>query len=257
MSDSASVNESGQQPVVQMKEISKAFGHVQALDRVDFEVYPGEVVALVGDNGAGKSTLIKILCGVYSKDTGQIVMDDQVVDIGEPSVAQELGIATVFQELQLVDNRDVASNIYLGREPMRWIFINYKKMHDDAQGVLHELGIDMPSTKVLAAHLSGGQRQAVAIARALVRGGRVMLLDEPTASLGVEQTAEVYRLLEDLRQRDIGVVFITHNLLHVFDVADRIIVLRHGQRVGTRTKDESSLEEIVGLITGAIRGTVH
>ena len=256
MSVSMRVNESSQRPVVEMRAISKAFGHVQALDRVNFEVYPGEIVALVGDNGAGKSTLVKILCGVYREDVGEILIDGEVVEIDEPSVAQSLGIATVFQELELVDNRDVAANIYLGIEPMRGFFIDFKKMHVDAKAVLSTLHIEMPSTELPVALLSGGQRQAVAIARALVRGGRVLLLDEPTASLGVEQTGEVNRLVENLKQQGLGVVFISHNLAHVCDVADRVIVLRHGRRVGTRTVQESSPDEILRLITGVTRGEV-
>jgi ABC-type sugar transport system ATPase subunit len=238
-----------------MRGISKAFGHVQALDKVDFEVYPGEVVALVGDNGAGKSTLVKILSGVYRADSGAVYVDGTRVQIQSPADATRAGIATVYQDLNLVPNRDVASNIYLGLEPRRWIILlNRTKMRSDAEIVMGTLGIKLPSVKVDVSDLSGGQRQAVAIGRALARGGRFIVMDEPTAALGVEQTQMVNALTADLRAQGHSVVFITHNLAHVFDIADRIVVLRHGKRVGSLDRLETTREEIVGLITGAIRG---
>lgn len=245
-------------PILEVKGLSKAFGHVQALDKVDFELYPSEVVALIGDNGAGKSTLVKILSGVYHKDTGQIYVNGEPVDVHTPTDAQyKLGISTVYQDLALVDVRDVACNIYLGVEPV-WlkIFINFPKLYADARKVLDMLRIDLPSVKVNVGELSGGQRQAVALARALARGRRIFLLDEPTAALGVEQQAKVTHLISDLKQQGKTVMVISHNLEHVFTVADRLIVLRRGQRVGTRNKTETTKEEIVGLITGAIQGDV-
>ncbi len=250
-------NTAGPQPALEMRGISKAFGHVQALDNVDFEVHAGELLALVGDNGAGKSTLVKILSGVYRADRGDIYVDGARVQIECPSDATKAGIATVYQDLNLVPNRDVASNIYLGLEPTRgMILLNRAKMFADAEAVLGTLGIKLPSVKVDVADLSGGQRQAVAIGRALARGGRFILMDEPTASLGVEQTQLVNELTVDLRAQGHSVVFITHNLAHVFDIADRIVVLRHGRRVGVRARGETTREEIVCLITGAIRGDV-
>lgn len=257
MSLSENRNTAGRQPVLEMRGISKAFGHVQALDRVDFELHTSEVVALVGDNGAGKSTLVKILSGVYRADSGEVYVDGARVQIQSPGDAMKVGIATVYQDLNLVPNRDVASNIYLGLEPRRWIIlVDRTKMFAEAETVMGTLGIKLPSVKVAVADLSGGQRQAVAIGRALARGGRFILMDEPTASLGVEQTQLVNDLIADLRAQLHSVVFITHNLAHVFDIADRIVVLRHGKRVGSRARAETSREEIVGLITGAIRGTV-
>ena len=243
-------------PILEARAISKAFGHVQALNRVDFELYPAEVVALIGDNGAGKSTLVKILSGVYQKDSGQMMIDGQPVEFHSPVDAQRLaGISTVYQDLALVDVRDVASNIYLNIEPTWFgIFINFKKLYSDAEEVLSRLRIDLPSLKVNVGELSGGQRQAVAIARALARGQRFFLLDEPTAALGVEQQGKVNQLIHDLKQHGSTVVVISHNLEHVFEVADRLIVLRRGRRVGTRRKSETTKEEIVGLITGAIKG---
>lgn len=243
-------------PILEAKGISKAFGHVQALTGVDFELYPEEVVALLGDNGAGKSTLIKILSGVYRKDAGEIYVDGHHVTIHGPLDAQHLlGISTVYQDLALVDVRDVASNIYLNVEPTFFgIFIDFRKLYEDAHKVLNQLRIDLPSVRVNVGELSGGQRQAVAIARALARGQRIFLLDEPTAALGVEQQAKVNQLILNLKEQAKTVVVISHNLEHVFTVADRLIVLRHGRRVGTRIRSETTKEEIVGLITGAIRG---
>jgi D-xylose transport system ATP-binding protein len=228
------------QPILEAKGISKAFGHVQALDNVDFELYSSEVVALIGDNGAGKSTLIKILSGIYRKDAGEIFVDGQPVTIHGALDAQKLlGISTVYQDLALVDVRDVASNIYLNIEPTRFgIFIDFRKLYEDANRVLRQLLIDLPSVKVNVGELSGGQRQAVAIA------------------LGVEQQAKVNELILNLKEQDKTVVAISHNLEHVFTVADRLIVLRRGKRVGTRLRAKTTKEEIVGLITGAIRGDI-
>jgi ABC-type sugar transport system ATPase subunit len=249
--------EPDRRPILEMKGISKAFGHVQALYKVDFELYPAEVVGLVGDNGAGKSTLIKILSGVYQKDEGEIYINGQRVEINSPTDADRYGISTVYQDLALVDVRDVGSNIYLGREPRRLgILINFPKMYADARAVLNVLRINMPSVKVNVGELSGGQRQAVAIARSLARGRNIFLMDEPTAALGVEQRRKVQDLIADLRAQGKTVVVISHDLEHVFEIADRVIVLRLGQRVGTRARNETTKEEIVGLITGAIRGDV-
>lgn len=237
-------------PLVQMRGICKAFGHVQALDNVDFTLYPGEVVGLVGDNGAGKSTLIKILSGVYSADAGEIFVNGEKVDIRDPLDAQALGIATVYQDLLLVDCRDVASNIYLGREPMRGIIIDRRKMWADAERILATLRMRMPSVRVMVEELSGGQKQAVAIARSLSRGERIFLMDEPTAALGVVEAEKVMSLIGDLKQRGAGIVVIAHNLTHVFDVADRICVLRHGRVVQDCLKKDTTREEVVSHIVG-------
>jgi ABC-type sugar transport system ATPase subunit len=245
-------------PILEIKGVSKAFGHVQALDQVDLELFAGEILALVGDNGAGKSTLIKILAGVYRPDSCQITIDGQCVDIRDPSDAQGFGIATVYQDLALVDTRNVAANVYLGCEPTKAGFlIDYRKMQLDAEAVLSTLRIDIPSILVNVGELSGGQRQAVAIARALARGRRIFILDEPTAALGVEQSAKVTSLIEDLKTKGMAILMVSHNLEHVFQIADRLIILRHGKRVGSRLKEETSREEIVGLITGAIHGDVN
>jgi len=238
-------------PLVRMRGISKAFGHVQALDNVDFTLYPGEVLGLVGDNGAGKSTLIKILSGVYSADAGEIFINGEKVDIRDPLDAQALGIATVYQDLQLVDCRDVASNVYLGREPMRGIIINRRKMWADAEAILATLRMRMPSVRVMVGELSGGQKQAVAIARSLSRGERIFLMDEPTAALGVAETEKVMQLIGEIKTEGAGIVVIAHNLTHIFGVADRICVLRHGRVVQECMKKDTTREDIVSHIVGA------
>lgn len=247
---------SDRQPILQAKSISKAFGHVQALDNVDFELYEAEVVALIGDNGAGKSTLVKILSGIYHKDTGQIFFEGQPVEIRGPRDAERLaGISTVYQDLALVDVRDVGSNIFLNMEPTNLgFFINFRKLYADAKRVIDQLHIDMPSVRVNVEELSGGQRQGVAISRALARGRRIFIMDEPTAALGVEQQHKVNELIANLKREGKTVLVISHNLEHVFTVADRLIVLRRGKRVGTRIKTQTTKEEVVGLITGAITG---
>lgn len=240
-------------PILELRGISKAFGHVQALRSVTFALDPSEVVALVGDNGAGKSTLIKILAGVHRADEGEVILDGRRVEIKTPSEAVADGIATVYQDLALVDTLDVAKNIYLGGVPKRLGFlIDYPKLYADAVGVLRSLAITLPSVRAKVADLSGGQRQAVAIARALAREARVILLDEPTAALGVEQQSKVNDLIANLRAQGKTVVVISHNLEHVFSVADRLLVLRHGRCVADRRVQETSREEAVGLITGAI-----
>jgi ABC-type sugar transport system ATPase subunit len=246
------------QPILEAKGISKAFGHVQALNGIDFELYPSEVVALIGDNGAGKSTLVKILSGIYHKDAGQIYFEGKPVEIRGPRDAERIaGISTVYQDLALVDVRDVGSNIYLNMEPTRLgIFINFKKLYADAAKVIDILHIDMPSVKINVGELSGGQRQGVAISRALARGQRIFIMDEPTAALGVEQQHKVNELIANLKAEGKTVLVISHNLEHVFTVADRLVVLRRGKVVGKRLKSETTKEEIVGLITAAIKGDV-
>ena len=246
-------NNLNRKPIVELKSISKIFGHVQALDKVDLDLYPSEVLAIVGDNGAGKSTLLKVLSGAYVKDEGQIFIDGQDVEIESVSDAQKYGISTVYQDLALVDVRDVASNIFLGREPLRMgLFVDMGKMINGSREVLDNLKIEIPSMHVNVGELSGGQRQSVAIARALARGGRIFLLDEPTAAMGVEQCAQINELIRNLKVKNNSVLVITHNLEHIFEIADRIIIMRRGQRVATRTKIETTKEEIVGLITGAL-----
>jgi D-xylose transport system ATP-binding protein len=242
-------------PVLEVKGVSKLYGQVRALSDVSFELCPGEVVALLGDNGAGKSTLVKVLSGVLSPDEGDLLMDGELLSIRTPMDALRHGIGTVYQDLALVDTLDVARNIYLGHIPRRFGFmVDFGRMYADARKVLARLRVTLPSVKTRVGDLSGGQRQAVAIARTLAQEARVFLMDEPTAALGVAQSEKVNELITDLKDQGKTVLLISHNLEHVFSVADRIIVLRHGRRVGIREREQTSREEIVGLITGAVAG---
>jgi D-xylose transport system ATP-binding protein len=204
---------------------------------------------------AGKSTLVKILSGVYQPDSGQFLKDGERLDLNDPTAALNAGIATVYQDLAVVDTMDVARNVYLGRVPRRFGFlVDFPRMYRDARQVLKALRIDLPSVQTRVGELSGGQRQAVAIARALAVDASLFLMDEPTAALGVVQTEKVNELVADLKSAGKTVVINTHNLDHVFQIADRIVVLRRGLRLGVRRANETTREEIVGLITGAIVG---
>ncbi len=243
----------GATPLLEARDISKTFLHVQALAEVGFRVYPGETVALVGDNGAGKSTLMKILCGAYQADQGSVLIDGHEVAFRSPRDAMAHGIAVVYQDLALVDHRDVATNVFLGREPTRGPTVDKPRMDREARRVLDTLKIKIPSVHTLVGLLSGGQRQAVAIARAVDQGGRLIFMDEPTAALGVREQAKVLRLIEDLRAHGTAVVVVSHNLQHVFSIADRIVVMRGGRNAGDRRKAETTPEEIVRLIVGADR----
>jgi ABC-type sugar transport system ATPase subunit len=244
---------SSQTPVtyLQAHGLSKNFGHVRALRDVSLEVNDNEILAIVGDNGAGKSTLTKILSGVHQPDQGEIQINGQPVRISNPRKAQELGIATVFQNLALVDCRDVAANLYLGREPTRWRFlVDRRKMLDDSRQVISRLRVTIPSVTAEAGQLSGGQRQSIAIGRAASQNARVIIMDEPTAALGVKESRKVLDLILQLKASGTTVVVISHNMRHVFSVADRIMVLRHGQLVGIRRKQETTPDEIVKMIVG-------
>lgn len=245
-------------PLLELRGISKRFGAVQALKDVAFDVYAKEVVALVGDNGAGKSTLIKLISGIYPPDEGEILWEGRPVSIKTPHDSTSLGIATVYQDLALCDNLDVVANLYLGREkaspggPLG--VMDEVAMEQRAVEVLRRLSVKIPNVRIPIASLSGGQRQSVAVARSVMGDNRVVFLDEPTAALGVAQTKEVLELVKRLRDEDRGVVIISHNLADVFEVADRICVLRLGGRVGTYAASEVSREQLVGLMTGALRG---
>jgi len=240
-----------QQPVLELRGISKRFGAVQALSAVDFEVREGEVVGLVGDNGAGKSTLIKVIAGVGPNDDGVIRFEGREVTIGRPLDAQALGIATVYQDLALCDNLDVVANLFLGREDLRGGLLDEVVMERRAGELLRSLAAKIPSVRIPVASLSGGQRQTVAISRSLVGDPKVVILDEPTAALGVAQTAQVLELIERLKDRGHAVILITHNLADASAVCDRIVVLRLGRNAGDFRIGEVSQEDVVAAITGA------
>lgn len=239
-------------PIFAMKGITKYFGYVQALDNVDFDLYPNEVIALVGDNGAGKSTLMKIASGSQAPDSGEIFLRGEKVTLQGPRDAANRGIAMLYQDLALVDCRDVASNLFLGREPTTFGgMVDIKKMLKGSELMLRGLKMKISSPKTLVQYLSGGQRQGVAIGRAVSQGASILILDEPTAALGVEESSRVLTLIEELKAIGCSVIIISHNLLHVFSIADRIFVLRGGRGAGTWVKSETNADEIVSAITGA------
>jgi D-xylose transport system ATP-binding protein len=248
-------------PVLALHGVSKRFGAVQALEGVDLEVHAGEVVGLVGDNGAGKSTLVKIISGIYSPDEGEVYADGAPVAIRGPADATQLGIATVYQDLALADNLDVVANLFLGSEELShgpgratWQ-LDETGMEHRSHELLEQFAVTIPNVRSEVATLSGGQRQQVAVARSLLGEPKIVLLDEPTAALGVAQTAQVLALIKRLRERGLGVMVISHNLADVFEVADRIVVLRLGRLAGTFDVDEATQDEVVAAITGARLGT--
>ncbi len=243
-------------PVLALRGISKRFGAVQALTDVDLEVHAGEVVALVGDNGAGKSTLVKTIAGVSPADEGVFEWQGRSVEVNRPHDAQELGIATVYQDLALCDNLDVVGNLFLGREILRAGVLDEIEMERRARELLDTLSIRIPSVRIPIASLSGGQRQTVAIARSMLGEPKLVILDEPTAALGVEQTAQVLDLVERLRERGLAVILISHNMADVKAVADKVAVLRLGRNNGVFDVANTSQEEIISAITGATENAV-
>ncbi|MDY7102619.1 MAG: ATP-binding cassette domain-containing protein [Actinomycetota bacterium] len=240
-----------QTPLLECRKVSKRFGAVQALYRADFEVRAGEVMALVGDNGAGKSTLIKGVAGIYPFDEGEVFVDGERAHIHTPRDTARLGIEVVYQDLALADNLDVVANMFLGRERLSsHVVLDEVSMERAARETLDSLSVTtLRSVRAPVAGLSGGQRQAVAVAKAVMWESRIVILDEPTAALGVVQTRQVLDLVRRLADHDIGVVMISHNLHDVFEVADRISVLRLGQMVKLLNKDETNQQEVVQAIT--------
>jgi D-xylose transport system ATP-binding protein len=244
------------EPLLALKGFSKSFGAVEALKEVDFELYAGEVVGLVGDNGAGKSTLIKAVAGVQPPDEGEARFEGQPVRLHSPQDATALGIATVYQDLALAENLDVVANLFLGQEIANGTpgvdVLDETAMEQKSMELLGSLGVTtLRSVRTEVAMLSGGQRQAVAIARSLLGEPKVVLLDEPTAALGIVQTRQIIDLIGRLRDRGLGVVVISHNLADVFQVADRVAVLRLGRLAATFDKKGTREEEVVAAITGA------
>jgi D-xylose transport system ATP-binding protein len=249
------MNENG--AILATKGVSKRFGPVQALEDVDFEVNPGEVVGLVGDNGAGKSTLVKAIAGIYSIDAGEFFFEGQPTRIDGPKDATALGIATVYQDLALCDNLDVVANLFLGQEKVAEgpgglvRQLDETDMEHRSHELLEQLSVTIPSVRSEVGTLSGGQRQQVAVARSLLGEPKVVMLDEPTAALGVVQTKQVLALIKRLRERNLGVIVVSHNLANVFEVCDRIFVLRLGRGAGNFDASRTSEEQVVGAITGA------
>jgi simple sugar transport system ATP-binding protein len=245
-------------PILEARDIIKTYGHVQALGGANFSVFPGEVVALIGDNGAGKSTLTKIISGVMRPDSGELLFDGRVVDVGSPAAAQQLGIETVYQDLALAPDLDGAANVYMGRELLKPGFLgklgvlDKRAMKSGAETAFRDLGVAVKDADAAVAYLSGGQRQGVAVARAASWASRVIILDEPTAALGVVQTENVLNVIRRVRDNGVAVVLISHNMPDVIKVADRIEVLRLGRRVAIFRRDEATLESLVGAMTGAV-----
>ena len=248
------------EPLLEARKVSKRYGRVHALQGADFTAYPGEVVALIGDNGAGKSTLVKTLSGTIGPDSGQILVDGVPVELTSPLEARRHGVETVYQDLALAQDLDAAANLHLGRELYRpgllgrLGVLDRAAMRRSAVTAFAELGIDLRDVGVPVASLSGGQRQSVAVARAVAFANRIIFMDEPTAALGVVQRGRVLETIRRVRDRGISVVLISHNMPEVLSVADRVEVLRLGRRVAVFNASDTSVEELVGAMTGALDG---
>lgn len=245
-----------QAPMLSVVDLEKHFGGLVAVDRVSMDVFPGEVVGLVGDNGAGKSTLIKMVSGVYQPDSGKVLLDGHEVRFSTPMEARNHGIETIYQDLALCENLDATVNIFLGREPMRrrlglFNVVDRKHMLSEAGVALHKLDIHIPNLLRPMRQMSGGQRQAVAIARAVYWNARLMIMDEPTAALAVAEQRKVLDLCRTLRDHNVPVIIISHNLLDVFAVADRIVILRRARKVAELNTKETHMDEVVALMTGS------
>jgi len=246
-------------PLLAIEDVTKSFGAVKALQGISFTIEPGEIVALVGDNGAGKSTLVKVLSGVYPQDGGRVLLNDKPCYFDSPASARLAGIETVYQDLALIEQLDVADNVFLGREfiaggalgrMMGWL--DRRRMRRETASALSHLHIKIPAPTLSVRKMSGGQRQCIAIGRALVWGRKLLIMDEPTAALGVEETEQVLQMIEKLRDsQGFAFLVISHNMQHVYRIADKIVVLRQGKHRATLCKAETSMQEIVAYITGA------
>jgi ABC-type sugar transport system ATPase subunit len=245
------------EPLLQAVNLTKRFGGLVAVDNVSVDIFPGEVVGLVGDNGAGKSTLIKMVSGVYQPNDGEIVFEGKNVTFSGPREARDMGIETIYQDLALAENLDAPSNIFLGREMKRAYIggaihtLDRNKMRDEATKVLARLDIRLPSLSQQIRNLSGGQRQSVAIARTIYWNAKMVIMDEPTAALGVSEQRKVLRLVRTLAEQGVPVIIISHNMQDVFAVSDRIVVMRRGMKVGELQAAKSTPDEVVSLMVGA------
>jgi ABC-type sugar transport system ATPase subunit len=242
--------------MLEVRGLTKRFGGLTAVDRMDMQVFPGEVVALLGDNGAGKSTLIKMISGVYHPDEGQIFFQGKEIRLASPASALELGIETLYQDLALAENLDVFSNIFMGREKTKPFLgvipvLDHEFMHAESKKVLDRLEIEIPSLRNLIKNLSGGQRQAVAIGRSIYWNAKLLIMDEPTAALGVQEQRKVLDLVRLLRSQNIPIIIISHQMYDIFSVTDRLVVMRRGKKVAERITKETNTDEVVGLITGS------
>lgn len=242
--------------ILEARGITKRFGRVQAITDITLQLERGEILALVGDNGAGKSTLIKIIAGALKKDSGEILLDGQKVELENPMHARQLGIEVVYQDLSLINYLNVYQNLFLGRElQKRFGFVkilDHKNMEQQAVEKLQTLGVKVKSCREWVSRLSGGQRQSVAVAKAASFGRKIVILDEPTAALGVEEAHHVLQIVRELKNKGASIIIITHNMEHAFYVADRFLVIRLGSVVGVRRKSETNIDEIVKMITGGV-----
>ncbi|MCZ6635366.1 MAG: ATP-binding cassette domain-containing protein [bacterium] len=241
-------------PLVEMRDISRSFGHIIALQNLDFTLYHGEVLALLGDNGAGKSTLIKILTGVYPPTSGHLLFDGNQVHLNSPQDARALGIETVYQDLALVPQLSIVRNFYLGREKTKktgpFSFLDRTTMNAEATDALEAIGIHIRNPEEPVASLSGGERQSIAIGRAVHFGSRLLIMDEPTSALSIGETRKVLGYITAAKERALSVIFITHNIPHVFEVADRMTILHHGQKVGDYNREEVTPDEVAQMVMG-------
>jgi ABC-type sugar transport system ATPase subunit len=247
------------QPILRAVELYKHFGGLVAVNQVSLDVYPGEVIGLVGDNGAGKSTFIKMVSGVLRPDAGQIFLDGNEITFASPMEARGRGIETIYQDLALCENLDATVNIFLGREPVHKFLgladvVDRRSMLKESRKVLDQLDIQIPNLRRPIRQMSGGQRQSVAIARAVYWNARLMIMDEPTAALGVAEQRKVLALVRTLRERGVPVIIISHNMQDVFAVADRIVVMRRGRKVGERAANATTTDELVSLMVGTASG---
>lgn len=243
-------------PILRISQVNKYFGGIHASRDLSLELFEGEILALAGDNGAGKSTLIKMIAGVYQPDSGQIFYQNKEITNQTPQEIRDLGIETIYQDLALADNLDVGINIFLGREKMKHIlgipFLDRKLMREEARTALQHLGINISHLEAPVQYLSGGQRQAIAISRAIYWNAKVLIMDEPTAALGVPEQREVKALIKRLQTEGVAIIFISHNLNDIFELCDRIYVLERGRKAGERLVQQTNEDEVVALMMGRV-----